>query len=373
MGTKKPSEKLKMYDFLIVGAGATGITLAERFANDGKKVLIIDKRNHIGGNCYDYLGDNDIIIQKYGPHIFHTKEETIHSYLSKFTDWTSYKHKVIALYKEKYYPIPINLDTVNTFFNTDLRDEHQLIDFLKTKAVKKDKIENSQDVVISKFGIELYEAFVKYYTKKQWDLYPEELDKSVLERLPIRYNKNPYYFDDKFQGMPTKGFTEMFKKMLLNKDIEIRLETDFFKVKNNIEYKKLIFTGKIDEFFDYKFGKLDYRCINFVFETKDGDFQPNSVVNYTDSSPEFTRITEFKKFYEKQSKKTIICKEFTSWEGSPSYPVLNEKNNKLLEKYLNEAKKLKDTYLAGRLGSYRYLNIDKAVSEALKLYNKIKE
>lgn len=362
-----------MYDFLIVGAGITGATIAERLAKDGKKVLIIDKRDHIGGNCYDYTDENSITVQKYGPHIFHTKEKKVFEYISKFTEFTDYKHKVIAKYKGKYYPIPINLDTVNMFFGLGLKDENELKEFLETKRENITDIKNSRDVVVSKFGVGLYNAFVKHYTKKQWDKFPEELDKSVLERLPIRHDKNSYYFDDKFQGMPKEGFTKIFEKMLDNKNIDIKLGVDFFKIKETLEYDKLVFTGELDRFFNYKFGKLDYRCIDFVFETKDGDFQPNSVVNHTDKDVKFIRVTEFKKFYNKKSNKTIICKELFTWRGEPSHPVMDEKNKTLAQKYIDETKKLKGVYFAGRLGSYKYLNIDTAIMKALTIYDLIKE
>jgi UDP-galactopyranose mutase len=362
-----------MYDVLIVGAGFSGLTLAERFAAGGKKVCLVEKRESIGGNCYDYTDENGILVQKYGPHIFHTKSEKVFQYISKFTKLTSYRHKVIAYYKEKYYPVPINRDTVNRFYNLNLKTDDEVKEFLETKKVQAYKISNSRDVVVSKFGVELYDAFVKNYTKKQWDAYPEEMDKSVLERLPIRYDTNPYYFDDPYQGMPENGFTEMLKKMMNNKNITLMTGTDFFKIKGKIEYNILIFTGRIDQFFDYKFGKLDYRCLEFEFETLNkGSFQPNSVVNYTDDDVKFTRITEFKKFYNTKRKKTVICRECAAWEGDPAYPVMNDRNKALIAKYLEEAKKLKNTYFAGRLGSYKYINIDTAILDALELYDKIK-
>lgn len=361
-----------MYDFLIVGAGFSGSVLAERLANDGKKALVIDKRNHIGGNCYDYSSEDGILVQKYGPHIFHTAEKKVFDYMCRFTKFNNYRHKVIAFYRGRYYPIPINRTTINSFYGLKLKNEQEVKDFLETKRAKIEKIDNSRDVVVSRFGAEMYEAFVKHYTKKQWDLYPEELDRSVLERLPIRYNTNPYYFDDKYQGMPKNGFTQIFEKMLKKKNITVLINTDFFEKKNKFKFRKMVYTGKIDQFFKYKFGKLDYRCINFAFETLNKkNYQPNSVVNYTDNDVEFTRTTEFKKFYMKKGKKTVICKEYPTWEGEPSYPVMDEKNEKLIKKYMGEANKLKNVYFAGRLGTHRYLNMDRAVSEALKLYEKI--
>ncbi|MFA7707433.1 MAG: UDP-galactopyranose mutase [Candidatus Pacearchaeota archaeon] len=364
------------YDYVVVGAGFAGAVIAERLATQAnKKVLVIDKRNHIGGNCYDYTDNEGILIQKYGPHIFHTNNKLIWDYLSKFTEFNEYKHKVLAFYNKDYYPIPINLDTVNKFYNLKLKNEGELKKFLEKKRINLKEIKNSRDVVVSKFGEELYEAFIKNYTKKQWGVYPEELNKEVLERIPIRYDKNPYYFNDLFQGLPVLGFAKIFENMLNHPNIKIMLNTDFLDIKKDIKYKKLIFTGPIDSFFNYKFGRLDYRGIRFIFgSSKDADFQPNSVINYTEKYPDFSRITDFNKLYNKKSDKTKFCAEFfvPGEEGEPCYPVINEKNTKLLEKYLKEAKKLKDTYFIGRFGKYKYLNMDKAIEESLKLFEEIK-
>lgn len=364
---------MEKYNYVIVGAGFAGTVLAERLATQvNKKILIIDKRNHLGGNCYDYLSDEGILIQKYGPHIFHTISKKVFDYLSQFTEWNNYKHKVFAFFGGKFYSIPINLDTVNKFYNLNLRNEKELKEFLETKKIEIKEIKNSRDVVVSKFGMELYEAFVKNYTKKQWDKFPEELDKSVLERLPLKYNQNPYYFNDEYQGMPKLGFTKIFEKMLDNKNIKILLNTDFFKTKKNFKFGKLIFTGRIDQFFNYKFGKLDYRGINFVFENLNQEnFQPNSVINYPSKDVKFSRITEFKKFYDKKSNNTIICKDFFVWDGEPSYPVINKKNLEILEKYEKEAEKLKNIIFVGRLAQYKYLNMDRVIENALDVFESI--
>jgi UDP-galactopyranose mutase len=356
------------YEYLIVGAGISGITATRLLAEKGKRILIIDKRNHIGGNCHDYLDKNNFV-HKYGPHLFHTDSMKVWTFLSRFTEWEPYKHKVIASYNGKYYPIPINLDTVNQFFNTDLKDKDELIEFLETKKVHVKEIRNSKDVIVSRFGEELYEAFVKYYTKKQWDLFPEELDKSVLERLPIRYDKNPYYFNNTFEGLPKKGYTRMFENMIDSKNITIQLNTDYYTKRWDIPI--IIFTGPIDQFFDYRFGKLDYRCIDFRFETVDTGFQENGVVNYPSKEVPFTRITEFSKFYPRFVKKSVICKEYPTWTGEPSYPVPNKKNKAIAEKYDNESKKNRNIYFLGRLGRYRYLNMDKACLDAIELIEQV--
>ena len=366
--------KLK-YDYLIVGAGFAGAVLAERLANmAGKKVLIIDKRDHIGGNCYDYIDENGIVVQKYGPHIFHTNNKNVFDYLSHFTVWNNYKHKVLAFYKDKYYPIPINRDTINLFYGINLRSEEELKRFLESKKININKITNSEEVVISLFGNELYEAFVKHYTKKQWDRYPNELHKSVLERLPIKYDANPYYFpNDSYQGMPVGGFSKMFEKILDHENIDIKLGTEFLDIKNDVQYRKMIFTGRIDEFFGNKFGKLEYRCIDFSFEIfNEENYQPNSVVNYTAKDTEFSRVTEFKKFYKNICSKTVICKERFNWCGELSYPVITEENSKLLQLYKKEAAKLRDVLFLGRLAQYKYLNMDQVVGEGLRMFDRIK-
>lgn len=361
-------------DFLIVGAGFAGCVLAERLANVlGKKVIIIDKRGHLGGNCYDFV-DDDILVQKYGPHIFHTSNSVVWEYISQFSKFNNYKHKVIAFYKGKYYPIPINLETVNSFYNLHFNSEDELRSFLDKKRLKIKSISNSRDVVLSKFGNDLYEAFVKKYTKKQWDKYPEELDKQVLERLPIKYDSDPYYFADKYQGMPIGGFTKIFEKMVNHEKIDLRLNTDFFMIKDKIKYKKLIFSGRIDKFFGYKFGKLKFRGIELdIKKLNKKSFQSNSVVNYTDDDVKFSRITEFKKFYENNSDKTIICYESFSWGGVSGYPVMDIENSSLLKRYIEEAKKLETIYFIGRLGKYKYINMDQVIAESLELFDKLKK
>jgi len=361
----------KNYDFLIAGAGISGITIAERLASAGKKVIIVEKRNHVGGNCYDYK-ENGVVVQKYGPHIFHTKDKKIFQYLSKFTKWNSYRHKVLAEHNGRLFPIPVNRGTINKFFNVNLKNEREMRAFLKTEKIKIKKIKNSKDFILAKFGKEIYRAFFESYTKKQWGLFPDELDKSVIGRLPVKYNEDPFYFNDTYQGLPMPSYSAMFDRMLKSKNIEVRLNTDFYKVKGIIGYKKLIFTGEIDKFFNYRHGKLGYRCIDFHFQKFSANsYQENSVINYADSAVDFTRITEFKKFYPTQSKGTIICKEYPGWQGEPSYPVQNETNFKILKKYLEEEKKLKNVYFLGRLARFKYLNMDRAIFEALELSERI--
>jgi UDP-galactopyranose mutase len=362
------------FDFLIVGAGFAGSVLAERIASKlNRKVLIVEKRDHIGGNCYDYRDTNGILVQKYGPHIFHTNSKPVFNYLSRFTGWHNYRHKVVGLYRNNYYPIPINLDTVNLFYGLRLKNARELKKFLEKKRVKLDHIANSKDVVVARFGEELYEAFIKHYTKKQWGRYPEELDKSVLERLICRYDHNPYYFADTYQGLPASGYTKMFEHMLDDKNIQTRLNTDFFKLNNSVKYDRLIYTGRLDQFFNYRLGHLDYRGIHFAFEKFDRkSYQPHCVVNHPEMDVEYSRVTEFKKLYNTiSSSNTVICKEYFNWDGEPCYPVLDWKNSALLKRYCQKISHLKNVIFLGRLACFKYLNMDQVVEDSLDAFETI--
>jgi UDP-galactopyranose mutase len=362
------------YDFLIVGAGLSGITVAEKLSKDRKlNILIVDKRNHIGGNVYDYYNPDGVLIHKYGPHIFHTSNEKVYKYLSTFTQWTPYRHKVVASVNNKFLPIPINRDTINGFFDISLRDESDVKAFLDTKKDKSiTKIKNSHDVIVSKYGKELYDNFIKNYTKKQWDLYPEELDKSVLERIPIRYDSDPYYFNDKYQGLPKEGYTVMIDKMIDKDNIKVALNTNYKDIMDKVNFKNIIVTSPIDEFFDYSFGKLRYRAVEFIFETYDKkSYQDNCVINYPNEH-KYTRITEFTKMTLQDIDKTTICKEIPTWEGEKTYPVPSEKDNKILSQYQEQADKLKNVFFLGRLGQYKYINMDQAVNNALEFYIELK-
>ncbi len=360
-----------VFDFLIIGAGFAGSVLAERIASQlNRKVLIVDRRDHISGNCYDYQDAGGIFVQKYGPHIFHTDSNRVFEYLSQFTSWNDYRHKVVALYRNQYYPIPINLDTVNLFYGLRLSNEQEVKRFLEKKKTKIAHMKNSRDVVVSRFGEELYDAFVKHYTKKQWGRYPEELEKSILERLIYRFDRNPYYFSDCYQGLPTTGYTKMFERMLNHKNIDLRLNTDFFQIKDSVRYSTLIYTGRLDQFFGYKYGCLEYRGIDFVFEKADKiSYQPHCVVNHPERHVEYSRVTEFKKFYNHNCDHTVICKEYFGPEGEPCYPVLDWKNKVLLKKYKKEIKKLKNVIFAGRLACFKYLDMDQTVEQSLETFD----
>lgn len=359
--------------YLIVGCGISGITIAQKISTKSNEdILIIDKRSNIGGNCFDCYNDYNILIHKYGPHIFHTKYKQVWDYLSQFTQWNIYQHKVLIYVDGQYIPMPINLDTINKLYNLRLSQD-ELEQFFEKRALKIEEINNSRDVVLSKIGQDLYEKFFMNYTKKQWDMYPEELDKSVISRVPIRNNRDSRYFVDRYQGMPQYGYTKMFEKMINKSKIHILLNTDYKDIVNDIHYDYLIYTAPIDYFFDYKYGKLKYRSLNFEFETIDMEsYQDASVINYPNDY-DFTRITEFKKLTGQRCSKTTILKEYPRWDGEPYYPVLNEESIKQYQLYKNEVDKLNNIFFIGRLAEYKYYNMDMAVKNALDLYeSKIK-
>src|SRR5829696_376093 len=283
-----------MFDYLIVGAGFAGSVVAERLANDaGKHVLIVEKRAHIGGNAYDHYDDAGILVHKYGPHIFHTNSRDVFEYLSRFTEWRPYQHRVRASVDGQIVPIPINLDTINSLYGLNLTS-FEVDEFFKKVAEPVERVCTSEDVVVSKVGRELYEKFFRNYTRKQWGLDPSELDASVTSRVPTRTNRDDRYFTDSYQAMPLNGYTRMFEAMLDHPGVKILLNTDYREIADVIPYEKLIFTGPIDEYFDYRYGELPYRSLEFVFETIETEVhQEAPVVNYPGVEP-YTRITEFK-------------------------------------------------------------------------------
>lgn len=360
-----------MFDYLIVGAGFAGSVLAERLATQaGKKVLIIDKRDHIGGNAFDYYNNDGILIHKYGPHIFHTNSKDVFEYLNQFTDWRPYEHRVLASVDGQLVPIPINLNTINKLYGLNLNSS-QVEEFFASKAETVDRVKTSEDVVVSKVGRELYEKFFRGYTRKQWDLDPSELDASVTARVPTRTNRDDRYFTDTFQAMPLHGYTAMFQKMLSHPNIKIMLNTDYKEVIDMIPHKKLIYSGPVDAYFDYCYGKLPYRSLEFKFETVNAEyFQPTGTVNYPNEQA-FTRITDFKYLTGQNHPKTAIVYEFPRAEGDPYYPVPRPENAEIYKKYQKLADTMSNTYFVGRLATYKYYNMDQVVAQALTLFKKI--
>jgi len=360
-----------MFDYLIVGAGFAGSVLAERLANgSGKKVLICDKRPHIAGNAFDYYNDDGILIHKYGPHIFHTNSADVFEYLSRFTEWREYQHRVLASVDGMQLPIPINLDTINKLYGLNLT-AFEVEEFFEKLAEKCDVIRTSEDVVVSKVGRELYEKFFRNYTRKQWGLDPSELDASVTARVPTRTNRDDRYFTDSYQAMPKHGYTRMFEKMLNHPNIKIMLNCDYREIASQIGYREMIYTGPIDQFFDYRYGKLPYRSLEFKHETHDTEtFQSAPVINYPNEQA-FTRITEFKYLTGQEHKKTSIVYEFPQATGDPYYPIPRKENAAIYGKYKALADIAQNVHFVGRLATYKYYNMDQIVAQALTEYGKI--
>lgn len=358
------------FDYLIVGAGYSGSVLAERLARgSGKKVLLVDRRPHIGGNAYDCYDDAGILIHKYGPHIFHTNSKEVFDYLSRFSSWRQYEHKVLAHVDGQLVPIPINLDTINKLYGLNL-NSFEVEEFLASRAEKLEQIRTSEDVVVSKVGRELYEKFFRGYTRKQWGLDPSELDAQVTARVPTRTNRDDRYFTDAYQAMPKYGFTRMFENMLDHPNIHILLSTDYRDVRNLIPHRELIFTGPVDEFFDCRFGKLPYRCLEFKHETlNQAQFQPVAVVNYPNNNA-FTRITEFKHLTGQEHQKTSIVYEYSCAEGDPYYPIPRQENTEIYRRYQALADQ-SGVHFAGRLATYKYYNMDQVVAQALTIYARL--
>jgi len=360
-----------MFDYLIVGAGYAGSVLAERLAREaGKKVLICDRRPHIAGNAYDHYDSSGVLIHRYGPHIFHTNSREVFEYLSQFTPWRQYQHRVLASVDGQLLPIPINLDTINQYYGLNLTS-FQVEEFLATLAEKREQIRTSEDVVVSRVGKELYEKFFRNYTRKQWGLDPSELDASVTARVPIRTNRDDRYFADSYQAMPLYGYTRMFENMLDHPNIKIMLNTDYRDIERLIPYKEMIYTGPVDEYFDFRHGKLPYRSLEFKHETIDKEvYQSAPVVNYPNDYL-YTRITEFKYLTGQEHRKTSIVYEFPRAEGDPYYPVPRPENAELYAKYKALAEQTPGVHFVGRLATYKYYNMDQVVAQALTTYKKI--
>jgi len=360
-----------MFDYLIVGAGFAGSVLAERLARgQNKKVLLIDRRPHIGGNAYDCHDRHGILIHKYGPHIFHTNSAEIFNYLSRFTEWRQYQHRVRAMVDGRLLPIPINLDTVNELYGLNLTPDGMKA-YLASVAEKKERILSSEDVVVNSVGRELYEKFFRNYTRKQWGLDPSELDAQVTARVPVRFNRDDRYFTDAYQAMPARGFTHMFGNMLDHPNIKIMLNADYREVRDEVSFDQLIFTGPIDEYFDYRFGPLPYRCLEFKHETHHKPvFQAAPVVNYPNEYA-YTRVTEFKYLTGQEHPLTSIVYEFPRADGDPYYPIPRADNAALYKRYQALADETPDVHFVGRLGTYRYYNMDQVVAQALPLYTKL--
>jgi UDP-galactopyranose mutase len=360
----------------VLGCPGGGAVLAERLASQlGKRVLLVDRRRHIGGNAFDEKNAAGVLMHRYGPHIFHTNSDEVAGYLSQFTRWRPYEHRVLAKVTSGVLaPIPINRTTLNTLYGLNLQTDEEAQAYLASRAEPVEKIRTSEDVVVSVVGRDLYEIFFQGYTRKQWGLDPSDLDKSVTARVPTRTNTDDRYFTDKFQKMPADGYTRMFENMLDHKGIELALGVDFREVKTDVRYRRLIFTGPLDEYFDFRYGKLPYRSLRFRHQTLDQAwFQPVGTVNYPAEDVPYTRISEYKHMTGQQIARTTITYEYPSAEGDPYYPVPRPENQALYKKYEALALETPNVHFVGRLATYRYYNMDQVVGQALATFRRIAE
>jgi len=362
---------------VIVGAGPVGCVLAHKIATELKlNCLIIEKRNHIAGNCFDKKNKKGVLYHKYGPHYLRFKNKKIFNFLSKFTEWIPGEYIVKTVVNDKLYPFPINLDTLELFFNVKFKNKKEALNFIKKKKIKVKNIKNSENLILSKLGKEIYDSFYKNYTIKQWGIHPKKLSSTIAGRVPIRFNRNPYYVNEKMKFMPKAGFTQMFKNMINNNKIKVNLNTDFFKIRDQIKYTDfLIYTGTPDKFFDYKYGKLNWRSLKFKFETFKKDLIQKSVQYNFPNDYKFTRKVEIKHVTKQKTPYTIISKEFPQNKGEPYYPIINNKNLAVFAKYqkLIEKNKANNIYFEGRLAQYKYFNTDEIIERALALFNELKK
>jgi UDP-galactopyranose mutase len=361
-----------LYDWLIVGAGFAGSVLAERLASQrGDKVLVVDRRPHIAGNAYDRHDEAGILIHQYGPHIFHTNSEAVFAYLSQFTEWRPYEHRVLAVVDGRQVPIPINRTTVNALYGLSLSSDEETAAFFAGRAEPVEEVKTSEDVVVGAVGRDLYEKFFQTYTRKQWGMDPSELDKSVTARVPTRTNVDDRYFTDTYQAMPLHGYTRMFERMLQHPNIHIMLQTDFADIRDRIPFRRLVYTGPIDEYFDFRFGKLPYRSLRFEHFTEDRDLsQPVGTVNYPQTEA-FTRISEYKHLTGQEHTKTSLTREYPSADGDPYYPIPRPETQALYKKYEDLAGRETDVHFVGRLATYRYYNMDQVVGQALATFRRM--
>ncbi len=367
-----------MFDWLIVGAGFAGSILAERLASQrGERVMVIDRRPHIAGNAYDHLDDAGVLIHRYGPHIFHTNSKQVFDHLSRFTQWRPYEHRVLAEVRSPRtggpvrVPMPINLDTVNRLYGLSL-SEDEVEQWMAERAERVPEIRTSEDVVVSKVGRELFELFFRGYTRKQWALDPSELDKSVTARVPTRTNRDDRYFTDSFQAMPLHGYTRMFERILAHPNITVRTGVDYRQVRQTVPHRRLIWSGPVDEYFGFRFGKLPYRSLQFEHRTLERErFQPVGTVNYPAEGIPYTRISEYKHMTGQSHPFTSVTYEFPSAEGEPYYPIPRPENQAAYKRYEALADATPDVWFVGRLATYRYYNMDQIVGQALATFNRI--
>lgn len=369
------SEAEKPFDVLVVGAGFAGAVMAERLAADGgQRVLVIDRRQHIGGNAFDELDAAGVLIHRYGPHIFHTNSDEVFAYLSRFTSWRPYEHRVLAQAKGHLVPMPINRTTLETLYGVDLPDDQAAAAFLAERAEPVSPVVTSEDVVVNAVGRDLYETFFRGYTRKQWGMDPSELDKTVTSRVPTRTDRDDRYFQDKHQAMPRNGYAAMFARILDHPLITVRTGTEFADLDPATLADHVVYTGPIDEYFGHRFGKLPYRSLTFRHETiATESFQPAAVVNYPAEDVPYTRITEYKKLTGQQHPATSVSYEYPTADGDPYYPIPRPDNQALFQRYEKLARETEGVTFVGRLANYRYYNMDQVVGQALATYRRMAE
>jgi UDP-galactopyranose mutase len=359
------------FDTLVVGAGFAGSVIAERLASQlGERVLVVDRRPHVGGNAYDRHDDAGVLVHPYGPHIFHTNSKDVFDHLSQFTAWRPYQHRVLASVDGQLLPMPINLDTVNRLYGLRLTS-FELEGFFASVAEKTEAVRTSEDVVVSKIGRELYNKFFRGYTRKQWGLDPSELDASVTARVPTRTNRDDRYFTDTFQAMPLHGYTRMFGRMLAHPGIKVMLNTDYREIAGLLPWRRMVYTGPIDAFFDHRHGRLPYRSLEFRHETlAQPQAQSVGTINFPNDFG-YTRVSEFKHLTGQQHHATSVVYEYPRADGDPYYPVPRAENAAMYRLYEAEAEKLDDVSFVGRLATYKYYNMDQVVAQSLTLFKRL--
>lgn len=360
---------------VVIGAGISGAVIAERYASLGKRVIVVERREHIGGNCFDFYNRDGILVPLYGPHFFHTNSQRVWEYVNRFSEWQPYEHRVLSSVDGKLVPVPVNITTVNRIFGLSLRNESEMKTWLAENTERIDNPKNSEESAVSRVGRVLYEKMFKNYTKKQWDLYPHELDPQVMNRIPVRTNFDDRYFTDEYQGMPKDGYTTLFRNLFDHPNIALQLDTDFFEHRDEFRNaEKLFFTGRIDQYFEGLIPeKLEYRSLRFEFQSIDREYyQSATTINYPNEY-DFTRITEPKLATGQKTASSVIVREYPSWEGEPYYPVFNPRNNEIFLKYQSAAEdtQIDDVYFVGRLANYKYFNMDAAFENALQLFDSL--